>query len=273
MSMVMTTYPLQVCTSTHLAEVTVPGTTAYEEALRLQIEMYRQATRTGSQAFEDIVHFSAACVTLIAIYRQGSDSQLCTFKVVRPPETLIQSLVCFAPGSLPARELDSGRFAELGGFAIRAGVERGEIPDLLDAIALALLHLTDPAITSFWLLPRRHLMRLFRAAIPQVLPPYRIELCHDVLGWNESSPILHKLRNTNFKGHDAGSQGGAPSIYTISRLTIAEDVTQRMALLQERCQHPAFVHLLKGAMRQAQRDAQQELELLHGEENNDDEHH
>jgi hypothetical protein len=256
----------------HRAEVTVPGTTAYEEALQLQIDMYRHATRAGSKAFEDIVHFSAERMTLIALYPQGSDSPLCSLKVVRPPETLIQSLICFAPGSLSARELDSGRFAELGGFAIRAGVERGEIPDLLDAIALALLHLTDPAVTSFWLLPRRHLMRLFRAEIPHMLPPYRIELCHDVLRWNERSTMLHELREIHFKGHHAGSQGGTPYVYMISRQAIAEDVTQRMALLQERRQHPAFVHLLTRAMCQAQRDVQQELDVLHGVENNDDEH-
>lgn len=189
MSPVMSNSPSRTRTSTYLAEVTVPGTTAYEEAFRLQTEIYRQVTRSGSRGIEEIVHFSPQHMTFIALWRRGCDLPICTVKVVRPAEMLIQELVHFAPGSLPANELQAERIAELGGFVIRLGVERGEIPDLLDA--LALLQPTDPTIASFWLLPRRYLLRLFRAVVPQLLPPYRIELCHDVLDWNVFSPLLH----------------------------------------------------------------------------------
>ena len=213
--MATTTFPPQVKTSTHLAEVAVPGTVAYEEARRLQTEMYRHVTRSGSRAIEDIVHFSPECVTLIAIYRLGSDLPLCTVKVVRPPETLIQSMVRFAPGSLPARELSAGRIAELGGFVIRPGVERGELPDLLDALALALLHLTDPAIASFWLLPRRHLMRVFRATIPGMLPPYRIGLCHEVLCWNEIQYAPAWVARDQFQGAPFWLAGCALHLYDL----------------------------------------------------------
>jgi hypothetical protein len=209
MSLVMSTSPSHVSTSTHLEEVTVPGTTACEEALQLQTEMYRQVTRSGSRAIEEIVHFSPQHVTFLALSPLGCDLPMCTVKVVRPPETLIQELVHFAPGSLPADELQAVRIAELGGFVIRPGVERDEIPDLLDALALALLQFTEPTIASFWLLPRRHLLRLFRAEVPQLLLPYRIELCLDVLDWNTSSPLLHALRATNFQGTPFWSARGA----------------------------------------------------------------
>jgi hypothetical protein len=173
---------------------------------------------------------------------------------------------------LPAHELNCERIAELGGFVIRPGVERVEIPDLLDTLALALLHLTDSVISSFWLLPRRHLMRLFRATIPRMLPPYHIELSYDVLRWNESSVPLHAMRETNFRGHHFGLQG-APYIYTISRQTIEQDLTHRLAVLQERRRHLAFIRLFYEARRRAQQDIQEELTLLKRKANSDDEHH
>jgi len=172
--------------------------------------------------------------------------------------------VQFVPGSLPARELAAERIIEMGGFVLRPDVERHEIPDILDTLALALLDLCDPRINCFWVMPRRHLMRLFWADIPEVLPPYHMALCHEVEGWNECSNRLQLLRGASFKGHHFDTHT-APYVYTISRQMIAHDFAQRMNVLYERRRNPAFAHLLNQAMHQAERLLQQEVEQLNSE--------
>jgi hypothetical protein len=259
------TKPLvRVCTETHAAEITVPGSVAHQEALQLQSEMFGRAMRSGSKSYAQTVHSAPERTSLLVVYRQASDRPICTARLVRPPETLIEAVVQFVPGSLPARELAAERIIEMGGFVLHPDVERGEIPDILDTLALALLQLSDPHIAWFWALPRRHLMSLFRADIPDVLPPYHMALCHDVLGWHESSDCLRLLREADFKGHQFGLRG-APYLYTISRQTIAHDLTQRLAALHERRRHPAFVQVFNEAMRAAQGHIQRELDRVNGE--------
>jgi hypothetical protein len=262
--MIITKPMVGVSTETHTAEITVPGSVAHQEALQLQTEMLGRAMRSGSKSYTETVHFAPERTTLLVVYRHGSDLPICTVRLVRPPETLIEAVVQLVPGSLPARALAAEHILEMGGFVLRPDVERGEIPAILDALALALLQLTDPDIAWFWVMPRRHLMSLFWADIPDVLPPYHMELCRDVLGWNESSERLRVLREADFKGHHFGLQG-APYIYTISRQTIALDFSQRITVLHKRHQHPAFLHLFNQAMREAQRHIQGELDRVNGE--------
>ena len=159
-----------------------------------------------------------------------------------------KELVHFAPGSLHLDELQAGRIAELGCFS--------------SPIQPSLLSGSSRAAICCACSGRR---------IPQLLPPYRIELCQDVLGWNESGTLLHAMRETNFRGRHFGLQG-VPYLYTVARQAIEQDLAQRMPVAQDRREHPAFHALFHAAMRSAQHDLELELASLNSEEGNKNEH-
>jgi SAM-dependent methyltransferase len=130
---------------------------------------------------------------------------------------------------------------------------------VIDAAVAALIEVADEAgIEWLWIFPRRTLMRLLLAHIPDVLPAYSFALCRDVDGWNEGSPRLQEVRNLRVKALRA-LPDDFPIVYECPTATLADDLARRKALPGTRRPLPGLRRMLWGAMRDAQRAVDHEV--------------
>ncbi len=241
----------------------------YQEADRLQRERYSRACKPGEDTFskyQETVNVAPHHVLPIVVRKPGSphpESIRGTARLELPSATSIEAVVCFRLNSPAASSLSRRTFAEVGVFATRPGLEWGEVLDVIDAVVGAVVQLAQHrGIEWLWLFPRRTLMSLLLADIPGLLPPYRLTLCPDVVGWEENSDRLQKMRRVGMKEVSLDPDA-LPVIYQISPAVWAEDLTRRLAVLQQRQHAPDLARLLREAMRQSLKEADDQLAQLH----------
>jgi ubiquinone/menaquinone biosynthesis C-methylase UbiE len=105
------------------------------------------------------------------------------------------------------------------------------------------------------------MMSLLLAEIPGLLPPYHFALCTDVAGWNETSSTLQKIRTLGMKGLPVSPET-LPVVIQISPEQWAADLKERLALQEQRHQHPDLPRLLQAAMRQSYQQMEEQRTRL-----------
>lgn len=263
------------------AELAAPGSPAQRQAARLQAERFaRVCGRTqihdthttgavgegrsgaggaGGASYERITDYAPRRTLPIVVWRtrhgthdgERAPELIGTARIELPGATLIEEMIRLTPCSRAARELASGRAAEIGAFATAPGLEKGAVLDVVDAILGMVVRLArERGIEWLWLFPRNGLMSLLCARIPGLLPPYRFTRCADVVGWNEESARLRQFRSLGLKGLAA-----RPEVYQIRRGDLAADVERRRLLLPARhARGDEIDRLLSRAMLRARRE-------------------
>lgn len=224
------------------AEVIAPGSPAYAEATRLQVERFAQVStvKRGAQTtYAETTDYAPQQTIPLVVRRrhaatqtdtQAADTLLGTARLEQRGATLIEAMLRLAPGSQTAMALHHGRAAEIGAFAPVPDLDKAGLVDVVDAMVAMLVRLaTERHIDWLLIFPRNGFMSLMWAEIPGLLPPYRFTPCHDVLGWNEGSERLEQFRALRLKG-----VGEQPEVYQIRRSDLAADLARRLALLPER---------------------------------------
>lgn len=229
----------------------------YEEASRLQMERYSRACKPGEDTFlkyQETVDVAPQHVIPIVVRRRGKllcESVIGTARLELPSATSIEAIARFRSKSPAASALSRRTFAEVGVFATQPGLSWGEVLDVIDTVVGSVVQLAqEHGIEWLWLFPRRTMMSLLLADIPGLLPPYHFTLCPDVVGWNEGSERLQKMRDVGMKEVPI-SPDEPPMIYQISPAVWADDLTRRLKVLQLRRQSRDLPRLLQAAMRQS----------------------
>ncbi len=228
----------------------------YQEASCLQMQRYSRACKPGEdtfQKYQETVDVAPQHVIPFVIRRRERFSQavIGTARLELPSATSIEAIARFRSNSPAAKALSRRTFAEVGVFATQPGMAWGEILDVIDTVVGGVVEVARAyGIEWLWLFPRRTLMSLLLADIPGLLPPYRFTLCPDVVGWNEDSERLAKMRGVGMKEVSLASNT-LPLVYQIAPAAWAEDLARRLALLEQRRQSPDLPRLLQAAMRQS----------------------
>jgi hypothetical protein len=228
----------------------------YREASQLQKERYSRACKPGEDTFlkyQETVDVAPRHIIPFVIRRRDklSETVIGTAQLELPSATSIEDIVRFQHNSPAASALSRRTFAEVGVFATRPGLSWGEVLDVIDAVVGAVVQVARAyGIEWLWLFPRRTLMSLLLADIPGLLPPYHFSLCPDVLGWDEDSKRLQKMRGVGMKEVSL-TPDSLPLVYQISPADWAEDLARRLALLKQRQLSPELPRLLQAAMRQS----------------------
>ena len=250
--------PLSVVPSLEISAV-APSSPVYQEARQLQVDRYTRACMPAEdtyQKYEDIVDAAPRYTIPLVVRRRDSSlpgGLVGTARLELPSATTIESIVRFREGSLAASVLAQRIFAEVGVFATQPDLPWWEVLDVIDTVASAVLRLAEECrIEWFWLFPRRTMMSLLLAEIPDLMPPYRFDLCRDVAGWDESSATLQKIRELRMKELPV-SPDTMPLVIQITPAQWAQDLNARLALQEQRRRHPDLPRLLHMAMRQAHR--------------------
>ncbi len=246
----------------HVAEVVSPDSPAFQEIRSLQAERFARASAPGPSAYLETVAVDPRSTIPVAIRR--NDGLLVGTAILElPGATIIESVIRFKPGSLSARTLAKGTFAEMRGFATLPGTSQSEALDIIDAFGSLVVQIAaSRGIEWLWFVPRRPLVSLlFYAQVPGLLPICRFSLCWDVLSWNEESPRLQQMRQLRLKEIDL-SPDTLPIIYQIPPVVWAEDLAQRFALLDRRHQAQEFPQLLNVAVREAHKRVRAQLDFL-----------
>jgi hypothetical protein len=241
----------------------------YQEASRLQMERYSRACKPGEDTFskyQETVNVAPHHVLPVVIRQQGNslpESVRGTARLELPSATSIEAIVRFRQNSPAASSLCRRTFAEVGVFATRPGLAWGEVLDVIDTVVGAVVQLARHyGIEWLWLFPRRTLMSLLLADIPGLLPPYHFTLCPDVVGWEENSERLRKMRGVGMKEVPLAPDV-LPLIYQISPVVWAEDLTRRLAVRQRRQQAPDLSRMLRKAMRQSLKEVDDQMAQRH----------
>jgi ubiquinone/menaquinone biosynthesis C-methylase UbiE len=229
----------------------------YQQARLLQLERYSRACKPGKDTYQkylEIVDAASQDTIPLVVRRHGlplTDSLVGTARLELPPATTIEAIMRFQPDSLAAAVLARRTFAEVGVFATRSDLPWSEVLDIMDTVAYAVVQLARKQhIEYLWIFPRLSMMSLLLAEIPSLLPPYHFALCTDVAGWNETSSTLQKIRALGMKGLPVSPET-LPVVIQISPEQWAADLKERLALQEQRRQHPDLPRLLQTAMRQS----------------------
>jgi hypothetical protein len=241
----------------------------YQEARRLQMERYSRACKPGEDAYQKYqatVDVAPQQTIPLVIRRQGvplPEAVIGTFQLELPSATSIEAIARFRPDSPTASAIARRSFAEVGVFATRPGLAWAEVLDVIDTVVGSVVWLAQrEGIEWLWLFPRRTLMSLLFANIPGLLPPYRFELCPDVVGWDEESERLQKMRRVGMKEVSLFPET-VPIIYQITPAVWGEDLARRLALWEQRRQAADLPRLLQAAMRQGLQRVEEQVAHLH----------
>ncbi len=265
--------PLSVVPNLEIVAVS-PSSPAYQEARQLQVDRYTRACMPAEdtyQKYEDIVDAAPQrTIPLVVRRRNSSPGELTgTARLELPSATTIEAIVRFEEGSHAASILAQRTFAEIGVFATQPDLPWWEVLNVIDTVSSAIIQLAEECkIEWLWIFPRLTMMSLLLAEIPDLLPPYHFELCRDVAGWDESSATLQKIRELRMKELPV-SPDTLPLVIQITPAQWAQDLKARLALQEQRRQHPDLSRLLRMAMRQAHRrisDQVTELYMQKGQE-------
>lgn len=265
--------PLSVVPNLEIVAVS-PSSPAYQEARQLQVDRYTRACMPAEdtyQKYEDIVDAAPQrTIPLVVRRRNSSPGELTgTARLELPSATTIEAIVRFEEGSHAASILAQRTFAEIGVFATQPDLPWWEVLNVIDTVSSAIIQLAEECkIEWLWIFPRLTMMSLLLAEIPDLLPPYHFELCRDVAGWDESSATLQKIRELRMKELPV-SPDTLPLVIQITPAQWAQDLKARLALQEQRRQHPDLSRLLRMAMRQAHRrisDQITELYMQKGQE-------
>jgi hypothetical protein len=241
----------------------------YQEASRLQMERYSRACKPGEDTFlkyQETVDVAPQHAIPFVVRRRNTSSAesiIGTARLELPAATSIEAIVRFRPDSPAASALSRQTFAEVGVFATRPGLSWGEVLDVIDTVVGGVVQMSQIyGIERVWLFPRRTLMSLLLADIPGLLPPYRFTLCPDVAGWNEDSERLKKMRSVGMKEVPLAPDT-LPTLYQITPAVWAEDLTRRLAVLEQRQHSADLPRLLPAAMRQSLKEIDERMAQLH----------
>lgn len=250
--------PLSVVPTLEISAVS-PSSPAYQEARQLQVDRYTRACMPAEdtyQKYEDIVDAAPQCTIPLVVRRRDTSlpgGLAGTARLELPSATTIEAIVRFEECSQAASILAQRTFAEIGVFATQPDLPWWEVLDVIDTVSSAIVQLAEECrIEWLWIFPRLTMMSLLLAEIPDLLPPYRFTLCRDVAGWNESSATLQKIRDLRMKELPV-SPDTLPLVIQITPAQWAQDLKARLALQEQRRQHPDLPRLLRMAMRQAHR--------------------
>jgi SAM-dependent methyltransferase len=242
----------------------------YQKALALQAQAYTRAIKPSPDAFSKyraIVDVAPQNTIPVVVRRRNAlmpDTLVGTARLELPSATTIEAIVHFQPSSLAASVLARRAFAEVGSFAT-AELDWWEKLDVIDTVASAMVELAKRyKLEWMWIFPRRSMLSLLLADIPDLLPPYRFTLCSDVASWNEASKSLQKIRELQMKELPV-SPGTLPILIQITPEKWAEDIRERLSLWGRRRQHPDLPRLLQAAMRQAHRKMDAQIAWLHAQ--------
>jgi hypothetical protein len=240
----------------------------YQEARRLQVERYSRACKPGENAYlkyEETVDVAVQQTIPLVIRRRGvpsPESVIGTARLELPSATSIEAITRFQPNSPAALALARGTFAEVGVFATRPGLSWWEVLDVIDTVVGGVVWLAQAyGLEWLWLFPRRTIMSLLLADIPGLLPPYRFKICPDVVGWNEQSGRLRKMRAVGMKEVSIGPDT-LPTVFQITPGVWADDLARRLELFRQRQQAANFPRLLQAAMRQSLKDVDNQIAQL-----------
>ncbi|MGZ6392016.1 MAG: methyltransferase domain-containing protein [Ktedonobacterales bacterium] len=251
------------------AEVVAPGSSAYEEARRLQLERFASTVTSGpyagdpylqGQAYLQVTEYAPERTVPIVIRTTDyaldnedwypPDTLVGAARLELSGATFIEATMRLQPHALARRALDGGHVAEIGGFTTPKDLKKSLLIDVLDTLAAAIVHVSAGLeIEWLWLQPRVGFMSLVCATIPDLLPPYRFAYSLDVAGWNEESEQLKRYRLLGQKGEE-----NFPEIYQIHQATLEKDLEERVRLWTSRYEHRHEMEdLLFRAMRRAHR--------------------
>jgi ubiquinone/menaquinone biosynthesis C-methylase UbiE len=267
---VLNFHPLSVTPTFEVAAIS-RSSPEYQEAQLLQVERYTRACMPGSDTYlkyQEIVDVAPQQTIPLVVRRRDSSlpgSLVSTARLEFPSATTIEAIMRFRPDSLSASVLSRGTFAEVGVFATRSDLAWWEVLDVIDTVASAVVQLAEEyGVEWLWLFPRRTMMSLLLAEIPGLLPPYHFVLCPDVVGWNEESTTLQKIRELRMKELPV-SPGTLPILIQITPAQWVKDLKERLALREQRWQRPDLPRLLQTAMRQAHRQMDTQVVQLHAQ--------
>jgi ubiquinone/menaquinone biosynthesis C-methylase UbiE len=216
----------------------------------------------GQSSYLETVDFAPERTIPFVIRRRGSGQLIGTARLELPGASIVEAVVRFQPDSSLARSIARRAFAEVGGLATSLDLKWSEKLDVIDTLSAAMTQLADKfGLEHFFLFPRRTLMGLLHAAIPDILPPYHFSLVQEVLGWQEDSPRLQGVRQLHVKALPASPET-LPVVYAISPNRWAADAQSRLALREKRQHTPELARQLITAMRQAQRQVDAELTTM-----------
>lgn len=259
------------------AEIVRPGTPEHAQALRFQQERFALVSRrdTASETtFVETTDYAPDGTVPIVVRQYGgsgkSDALLATARVELPGATVIETMIRLRPGSAGDVAMRRRQVAEIGGFATPTDLDRATLVEVIDVIVEQVIHVAEAhGIEWLWFFPRKGFISVMRAAVPGLLPPYRLSYRADWLGWNEGSPQLDQFRALRLRGVPA-----QPQIFQIARADFAADLAARQALRAQRAeQAEALERLLVPAMWQAQREINAEIARAHGEAHHADIQH
>jgi SAM-dependent methyltransferase len=241
----------------------------YQQARLLQVERYSRACKPGEatyQKYQEIVDAASQQSIPLVVRRRGMslpESLIGTARLELPSATTFETIMRFQPESQAAATIARHTHAEVGVFATRVDLTWWEVVDVMDTVASAVVALAQEyGLESLWIFPRLPMMSLLLATIPGLLPPYRFALCTDVVGWNETSDTLQKIRALGMKELPVSPET-LPVVISITPEQWAEDLKQRLALQEQRRQNQDFSHLLRRAMRQAHQQMEEQVAQFH----------
>ena len=250
--------PPSITSSSFFAQVVSYESPAYQEACQLQSHRYTRACapRPRSNTYQlylETIKAEPQQVLPLVVTRLDTLSShpvVGTARLELPTATTIEAIMRFQPGSHAASVLSRVALAEIGAFATAPELDYSQIPDVLDAVAGAVVQLAaSRGIEWLWVFPRRSMMSLVLADIPNLLPAYRFTPVV-AAGWNEESSTLQKIRQLRMKDLPVAA-AALPVFYQITPAQCAEDLAHRLALSEQRRQRLDVSALLRVAQRQA----------------------
>ena len=247
-----------------------PSSPTYQAARQLQLNRYTRACMPGEDTYlkyQEIVDATPQRVIPLVVRRRdtASDGLVGTARLELASSSTIEAIVHFQEGSLAASVLSQQTFAEVGVFATPPELTWWEKLDVIDTVSSAVVQLAEVrGIQWLWIFPRLTMMSLLLAEIPGLLPPYHFALCQDVVGWNEGSTTLQKIRTLRMKELPV-SPGTLPFIIQITPAQWAQDLKARIALREQRLQSPDLPRLLHMAMRQAHRRIESQITQMYAQ--------
>lgn len=262
------------------AEVVAPGSSEYEEARQLQAERFNRATMPGEAAYLQTVDFAPEHTLPIVVRRREPqvtshhnkkssgnsgpavvDTIIGAARIEYAGSMITEEIIRYRSGSRAEDLLRRQAVAEIGGFATNFGLDVPDIMDVIDTINATIVRLAKLSdIDMLWVFPRRTLMSLLLADVPNLMPAYHFALCRDVLAWREDSERLQGVRDLRVKGLLARPEE-YPVIYEIPTMQLEKDVVQRSAFFEQRRAAANFSLRARGAMREALHGVREELRV------------
>lgn len=250
-------------------EVVTPGSRDHEEIVRFQQERFELVGAPSAHSettFIATTDYAPERTFPIGVYLRdpdcGSRRLVGAARLEMPGATVIETMIQLRPGTPAAIALQQHKAAEIGGFATPLDLDKVTLTDVVDAVVAAIVEIArQHDIEWLWIFPRKGMMSVLRATLPDLLPPYHFSYCPDWLGWQEESPHYQQFRSLGLRG-----VSDQPLLFQIHREDFAADLARRLAARGTRTTRATELEeRFRAAMVRAERDINDEIVRRHND--------